>query len=133
MSFALDTPVFMSRESFYRGCAEQPEGRYERVDGEVIAMSPERFGHARTKQAIFMALLAAMAQTRFSPNTSAVDTGGKLAAYFHIPSVAHYLIVHPTRRPVIHHARGDGLITKRILASGDIQMEPPGIRPQMRW
>lgn len=64
MSFALDKPVFMSREEFYRWCAGQPEGRYERVDGELIAMSPERFGHARTKQAIFLALLTAMAQTR---------------------------------------------------------------------
>ncbi len=174
MSFALDKPVFMSREEFYRWCAGQPEGRYERVDGELIAMSPERFGHARTKQAIFLALLTAMAQTRsvcevfidsvavcsgesdylpdvlincgkppdaeqmvapnpvviaevLSPSTSAVDTGGKLAAYFHIPSVAHYLIVHPTRRQVIHHARGDGLINMRILASGDIRMDPPGI------
>jgi hypothetical protein len=85
VSFALDTRVFMSRESFYRGCAEQPEGRYEPVDGEVLAMSPERFGHARTKQAIFMALLAAMAQTRFSPEHVSGRYGRQACRLFPYP------------------------------------------------
>ena len=54
----------MDREKFYRWCAAQPEGRSERVECELVAVSPDRLGHARTKQAIFIALLAAMAQTR---------------------------------------------------------------------
>ena len=45
-----------------------------------------------------------------SPGTVSTDTGGKLADYFQVPSVAHYLIVHPTRRVITHltvgHPRG---------------------------
>jgi Uma2 family endonuclease len=63
-----------------------------------------------------------------SPTTASTDTGGKLADYFQIASVAHYLIVHPTRRSVIHHRRGEaGSIATRILASGEIVLDPPGL------
>jgi Uma2 family endonuclease len=40
-----------------------------------------------------------------SPGTASTDTGGKLADYFGVSSVAHYLIVHPTRRTVTRHRR----------------------------
>jgi Uma2 family endonuclease len=62
-----------------------------------------------------------------SPGTASTDTGGKLAGYFRVPSVAHYLIVHPTRRTVIHHRRTDAGIDTRIVASGPIGMDPPGL------
>ena len=62
-----------------------------------------------------------------SPGTASVDTGNKLAGYFRVASIAHYLIVHPTRRMVVHHRReGDGLRTQ-ILASGAIVLDPPGL------
>ena len=62
-----------------------------------------------------------------SPGTASVDTGGKLVDYFRIPSVRHYLVVHPTRRVVIHYRRTvDGLQTE-IVSSGDIAMNPPGL------
>lgn len=41
----------MSREEYYRWAEQQP-GRYERVDGEVVAMAPERAGHARLKHRV---------------------------------------------------------------------------------
>ena len=63
-----------------------------------------------------------------SPSTAGTDTGGKLAGYFNVPSVAHYLIIHPTRRSVIHHRREtSGGIATRILSSGLIRLDPPGI------
>jgi Uma2 family endonuclease len=43
-----------------------------------------------------------------SPSTRHIDASVKLAGYFSLPSVAHYLIVHPDERYVIHHARGEG-------------------------
>jgi hypothetical protein len=59
--------------------------------------------------------------------TTTTDTGGKLADHFRVPSVAHYLIVHPTRRTVTHHRRtGDGIGT-RVIVNGPITMAPPGI------
>jgi hypothetical protein len=60
-----------------------------------------------------------------SPGTT--STGAKLADHFRVPSIAHYLIVHPTRRTVIHHRWvGDGIET-RIIVNGPITMDPPGI------
>lgn len=38
----------MTRDEYHRWAEQQP-GRYERVDGEVVAMAPERAGHARLK------------------------------------------------------------------------------------
>jgi hypothetical protein len=40
----------MTTDEFLAWAAEQPEGeRYELVAGEVVAMAPERLGHARVK------------------------------------------------------------------------------------
>ncbi len=62
-----------------------------------------------------------------SPGTASTDTGGKLADYFRVPSIAHYLIVHPTRRSVTHHCRvADGISTV-VVVGGDIRLDPPGI------
>jgi Uma2 family endonuclease len=40
------TPLRLSRDEFRRWAAIQ-KGQFERVDGEVIAISPERIAHAR--------------------------------------------------------------------------------------
>jgi Uma2 family endonuclease len=61
------------------------------------------------------------------PGTASTDTGGKLADYFRVPSVAHYLIVHPTRRTVTHYRRTDTGIDTRIVVNGPMTMAPPGI------
>jgi Uma2 family endonuclease len=175
MSIALnDLGRFYTREEYRLWCASQPKGRFERVDGRIAAMSPERIGHARTKVRVWQALdratrvagvvcevlpdgvtvetgesdyepdalvncgppmnANAIAASNpviivevLSPGTASTDTGGKLAAYFEVPSVMHYLIVHPVRRSVIHHRRTLGGIDTQIVASGDIVMDPPGI------
>ncbi len=63
-----------------------------------------------------------------SPSTSARDTGYKLADYFRLPSLQHYLIVHIESRSITHHARGgDGLILTRILRETPLLLDPPGI------
>jgi Uma2 family endonuclease len=62
-----------------------------------------------------------------SPGTTSTDSGGKLAEYFRVPSVAHYLIAHPTRRTLIHHRRTADGIDTRIIVNGPIAMDPPGI------
>jgi Uma2 family endonuclease len=63
-----------------------------------------------------------------SPGTVAVDTGAKLAGYFRLPSVRHYLLVHPSRREIIHHRRTDDAILTRIVREGTIALDPPGIQ-----
>ena len=67
-----------------------------------------------------------------SPSTRHIDLSAKLADYFRLPSIAHYLIVDPEKPRVIHHARsaGDTIVT-RILTDGPIRLDPPGIEIAM--
>jgi Uma2 family endonuclease len=56
------------------------------------------------------------------------DTGDKLVEYFSVPSIRHYLIVNPTKRVVVHHARDeDGQIETRIMSNGQLDLAPPGM------
>jgi Uma2 family endonuclease len=65
-----------------------------------------------------------------SPSTRRTDTGTKLAGYFRLASLRHYLIVDGAARTVIHHARAtaDGAIATRILREGGpLALDPPGL------
>lgn len=62
-----------------------------------------------------------------SPSTEHVDTIRKLAGYFRLPSIHHYLILDPRQRLVVHHARDGADIRTRILSGGAMQPDPPGI------
>ena len=64
-----------------------------------------------------------------SPSTQSTDTGAKLADYFRVPSVRHYLILRADRPQVIHRRRsGDGgRIETRVVADGSLRLDPPGI------
>ncbi len=63
-----------------------------------------------------------------SPSTAEADQSLKLEAYLALPSLAHYLILDPVRRVVIHHARQDGdRAMTRILHAGALRLDPPGL------
>ncbi len=64
-----------------------------------------------------------------SPTTERTDATGKLADYFTVPSIAHYLVVDPVRRLVVHHARGaGGSIDTRIVREGErLTLDAPGL------
>ena len=62
-----------------------------------------------------------------SPSTQSIDTSDKLADYFRLPSVAHYLIVRSRRREVVHHRRDGDAIATRVVHVGRIALDPPGI------
>jgi Uma2 family endonuclease len=63
-----------------------------------------------------------------SPSAQRIDASKKLAGYFQLPSVVHYLIVDPTKPLIVHHKRGgDGKIDTRIVNDGVIALEPPGL------
>jgi len=63
-----------------------------------------------------------------SPGTRSVDTGYKLTGYFLVPSIRHYLVVLTERRMLFHHSRrDDGGIETRVVASGRVELDPPGI------
>ena len=44
-----ETP--MTRDEFLVWAEQQPSGRFERIDGIVVAMAPERASHNRCKRA----------------------------------------------------------------------------------
>lgn len=68
-----------------------------------------------------------------SRSTRALDVSLKLAGYFRLPSVAHYLIVDPLQPSVIHHSRADGeTILTRIVTEGVIALDPPGLQLALR-
>jgi Uma2 family endonuclease len=62
-----------------------------------------------------------------SPSTEHIDLADKLADYFRVPSIQHYLIVRALRREVIHHRRAGAEIISRVISTGDIVLDPPGI------
>jgi Uma2 family endonuclease len=63
-----------------------------------------------------------------SPSTAKTDTQTKAIDYFKVASIAHYLIVDPEARSVMHHWRGkSGTVTRRLRKSGTITLAPPGL------
>lgn len=167
-------PLRLTREEFHRWSKNQ-RGRFERVGGEPVAMSPERIQHIRIKSRIWAALDRAVrdggldcealadgvtievdedtdyepdatvncgpplhpdatAATNpvvvvevLSPSTQSVDTSDKLADYFRVASIQHYLIVRLRRQEIIHHRRsGEGIVSGTINV-GTIRLDPPGI------
>jgi Uma2 family endonuclease len=64
-----------------------------------------------------------------SPSTGSNDYGKKLRHYFSLPSVQHYLVIDPEGRRLVHYTRQDGIDTylTRILATGPLMLDPPGI------
>jgi Uma2 family endonuclease len=165
----------------YLAWAEEHPGRYELLEGSVVAMSPEGAGHAEKKAAVHAALLAGVRARHLacyvlpdgmtvriddrtayepdalvycgaklassavevpnpiivvevlSPSTRRVDLSAKLADYFRLPSIAHYLIVDPGQRRVIHHMRaGDNTILTRIVSDGIVTLDPPGIAIEIK-
>ena len=63
-----------------------------------------------------------------SPSSERSDIEDKLVEYLSVPSIHHYLIVNPTKKVVIHHARGQASkISTLIASSGAIDLTPPGM------
>jgi Uma2 family endonuclease len=63
-----------------------------------------------------------------SPSTRHIDAQIKLAGYFGLPSVAHYLVVDPDKPLIVHHARrADDTILTRLVRDGAIRLDPPGL------
>jgi Uma2 family endonuclease len=62
-----------------------------------------------------------------SPSTESIDLADKLADYFRVATIQHYLIIRARRREVIHHSRAGSDIVSRVINVGSISLDPPGI------
>jgi Uma2 family endonuclease len=62
-----------------------------------------------------------------SPISEQRDTIDKLADYFTLPTVQHYLIVKPLDGVIIHHQRnGDSIVTQSV-SHGMLLLDPPAL------
>lgn len=164
----------MKRAEYRAWTEQQPTSRFERVNGVVVAMAPERISHARIKARIWQALDRAIRAAGLpcealpdgitvevgdsdyepdaivrcgddlpgdmigvpdpmivvevlSPSTSGTDRDWKLQEYFRPPSVRHYLIVWAGKQQVAHHWHVGAGIETRIVTTGAIGLDPPGL------
>ena len=53
-------PAPLTADAFIEWAMRQPSGRFELFRGEVVAMSPERLGHARVKREVLFTLASAL-------------------------------------------------------------------------
>jgi Uma2 family endonuclease len=166
----------MTVPEFLAWAETQENPRFELIDGQPIAMAPERSEHVQAKlwaatalgaaiqragvacQAFVDGLAVAIDESTgyvpdalvncgdpvprdsmtapnaviavevLSPSTSRIDTTVKLAGYFRVPSLKHYLIVDLGRQHVVHYRKqADGTVTVAIITEGEIAFDPPGI------
>lgn len=63
-----------------------------------------------------------------SPTSERRDTDTKLVEYFSVASIQHYLIFFPHKGVAVHHARGGpGQIETKLVYSGAVVLDPPGM------
>jgi Uma2 family endonuclease len=63
-----------------------------------------------------------------SPSSTRTDENQKLAEYFSVPGIVHYLIVWPKQKYCYHHKRiGDDKVLTTIVRRGAIEFDPPGL------
>jgi Uma2 family endonuclease len=110
-------------------CEAHPDGATIRIDDRTV-YEPDalvRCGPPLPGDAIEVADPIIVVEV-VSPSSRGIDRGVKLASYFSLPSVRHYLIVDTDKRIVIHHRRDEeGQIGVRVLHEGPLTLEPPGL------
>lgn len=62
-----------------------------------------------------------------SPSTQSIDVTEKLADYFKVPTIQHYLVCRPRKHELIHFRRAGTDIITRVTDIGSIVLDPPGI------
>ncbi len=168
-------PPIMTVDQFLDWVSDR-EGRYELVDGNVVAISPERSRHVDSKMNAWEILRNAVREAGLdcfvkgdgmtvvidkhnscepdvsvqcspidpesmildnplivleviSPSSARRDTGTKLASYFQVGSIRHYLIIDTYGKSVIKHsnAAAGAPISSEVFRAGSLRLDPPGI------
>jgi len=110
-------------------CEALPDGMTVKID-EHTAYEPDAVVHCgmRLPDDALLVPEPVIVVEVLSPTTKAYDAGAKLAGYFRLSSVRHYLLVRTEQRTVVHHRRDErGAIETRIVTSGALQLDPPGL------
>lgn len=113
-------------------CTVYPDGMAVQVDAETV-YEPDamvRCGTPLPDNATRVSDPLIVVEV-LSPSTRARDSGAKLADYFRLPTVRHYVILKTEDRTIIHHRRDEaGAIATRIVRHGIVALDPPGITLQ---
>jgi len=127
--YALQTALLSAIKRAGLPCHMLPDGMTVRID-DSTAHEPDALVYCGPKlppSALEVPNPIIVAEV-LSPSSRRIDPTLKLAGYFRVPSIAHYLIVDPDQPLIIHHARGnsDKLLTS-IVRDGAIRLDPPGM------
>lgn len=129
IKFAVQTALVAAIRARSLPCHMLPDGMTVRVD-EGTAHEPDALvycGPELPPSAIEVPNPVIVVEV-LSPSTRRIDGSAKLAGYFRLPSVLHYLIIDPRKPLIVHHARGTGdTLLTRIVTEGLIKLEPPGL------
>jgi Uma2 family endonuclease len=112
-----------------RGCEAFGDGMAIRIDATTVyePVAQVRCGARLPGDAVFSNDPVIVVEV-LSPSTRDLDTGAKLAGYFALPSLRHYLILNPMTHEAIHHRREDGgRIVTEVLTGGSLTLDPPGL------
>ena len=129
VKFAVQTALAAGIKARALPCRMMPDGMTVRVDART-AFEPDALVYCGQRVAPTSLEITnpVIVVEVLSPSTRRIDVSKKLAGYFQLPSVAHYLIVDPTTPLIVHHTRGDGgNIQTHILHDGVIALDPPGL------
>src|SRR5215211_577853 len=129
VKFAVQTALAAGIRARGLPCHMLPDGMTVRVD-EMTAYEPDAVvycGEKLAPRAVVVPNPVILVEV-LSPSTRRIDASAKLAGYFRLPSVAHYLIVEPNETLILHHARGpDDTILTHVVHAGRIMLDPPGL------
>jgi Uma2 family endonuclease len=129
VKFAVQTELARAIQAAGKLCHMLPDGMTVRVE-EDIAHEPDALVYCGPKVAADAIEIPnpVIVVEVLSPSARHIDPSAKLVGYFQVPSIQHYLIVDPDRRPAVHHRRQmDGSILTTIVASGAVRLDPPGL------
>jgi Uma2 family endonuclease len=129
IKYALQTALLSAIKRAGLPCHMLPDGMTVRID-DSTAHEPDALVYCGAKlpaDALEAPNPIIVAEV-LSPSSRGIDPSLKLAGYFRVPSIAHYLIVDPDQPLIIHHSRGNGdkLLTS-IVRDGAIRLDPLGL------
>ena len=130
VKFAVQTALADAIRAHRLPCHMLPDGMTVRID-DATAHEPDALVYCgpRLAPSSLEVPNPVIVVEVLSPSTRHVDAQMKLAGYFRLPSIAHYLVIDPDKPQVIHHARNDnGSILTRIVSEGALVLDPPGIQ-----
>ena len=115
-------------------CTVLPDGATVVID-ETTARVPDaavQCGHSPDPDALTIDAPVIVVEVA-SPSSGRTDEEDRLIEYFSVPSIEHYLILHPKQGTLVQHSRsGPGEIRTRIVREGVIDLTPPGFSVAVR-